>query len=251
MKEKQKGFLILLILVLALIALNYPIINSLLEKSLDEKETGLVERIVDGDTLVVNGEKVRMLGINTPEKGEYLSDKAQEFLETTILNETVELEFGKDIYDLYGRKLAYVIYKKRNINQESVEQGFSNFYFPSGKDKYYENFVNSWEKCLSNEINLCEPSQDVCKTCISVEEWNIENQLLILKNLCDFSCDLTSWTIKDEGRKKFTFDKTFLGSGEEYILTPKDFNKDYIWTKSGDSIFIRDDKNKLVYWESY
>jgi len=27
--------------------------------------------------------------------------------------------------------------------------------------------------------------------------------------------------------------------------------KDYVWTKTGDSLFLRDSKGKLVLWKSY
>ncbi|MFA5953524.1 MAG: thermonuclease family protein [Candidatus Pacearchaeota archaeon] len=244
----------ILILVLVVIALNYGKLDNFVIKQLSENEnyeTGVVERIVDGDTIKINNESVRLLGINCPEKGEKYYSEAKEFLGKEILNESVEIHFGEDKYDLYGRKLGYIFYKNQNINSLVVKNGFANPYFPSGKNSYYPEFFSSWNECLENELNLCEKSQDKCSECIILKEWGTKNQLVILKNTCDFSCDLTGWTIKDEGRKKFVFEKTILEKNSIIEISAQDFNETYVWTSSGDTIYIRDNQGKLVLWENY
>lgn len=251
MNIKQKNKLILIILVFALIAINYSFFDKALTSWIIDSEKGVVERVIDGDTVKINNESVRLLGINSPEKGEYFYEESKKFLEKEISRKPVEIYFGRDKYDKYQRKLGYIYYKGKNINLKSVENGFSNFYFPSGKDKYYSKFLSAWDKCLSKNINLCEHSKDVCKNCIQLEKWNVENQIVILKNSCDFNCDLTNWEIKDEGRKKFTFTKTILKKDEEIKISAEDFNKDYVWTKTGDSIFLRDSGGKLIFWDYY
>jgi len=72
-----------------------------------------------------------------------------------------------------------------------------------------------------------------------------------LKNECNKNLNLEGWSVKDEGRKKYSFLKKILLPGEELTLTAKDWKKDYVWTNSGDSIFIRDSEGKLVFWNSY
>ena len=69
MNKKNLRFLIV-VLVVVLIAVDYPILNRLLTNWLVDYEVGIVERVIDGDTVVVNGTSVRLLGINTPEKKE-------------------------------------------------------------------------------------------------------------------------------------------------------------------------------------
>ena len=81
--------------------------------------TGLVERVYDGDTLLVNAGvklKVRVLGIDTPEKeGPYT--KAEPFgveatarMKALAEGRVVRLDFaGEETHDKYGRTLAYVI----------------------------------------------------------------------------------------------------------------------------------------------
>ena len=240
--------IIILICILFIFILGYSYVDSFLINTFENSEKGIVERVIDGDTIVVNGTSIRLLGINSPEKGEKYSLESKEFLEEKVLGKEITIHFGKQKYDRYKRKLGYVFLGSKNINLESVKEGYSNIYFPSGKDNYYKIFSDAWNKCLTENINLCEKS---IEKCIVLKEWDIKNQITILKNTCSEKIDLTGWSIKDEGRKKYYFPETILYGYNEIKITEKDFEKDYVWTSSGDSIFIRDLKGKLVLTESY
>ena len=261
MEPKKKDIIILISLIIALLVINYPFLNNTLQKFLTNYETVHVDRIIDGDTIVSNKTSIRLLGINSPEKGELYYNEAKEFLEEWILNETVDLEFGKEKYDKYQRTLAYLYINRENINLKLVEKGFANFYFPSGKDNYYNKFKDAWEECINNNLNLCENSVNKCSQCIELRELSVDNQQVILYNNCSFSCDLTNWEIKDEGRKKFVFKDFVLNSGDEVeIVIGEGINtnnrlywsgEEYVWTETGDALFLRDEDGKLVLWESY
>ena len=244
----KREVIILVILVFMVITVNYSFIDSAIEESFKNYEVGVVERVIDGDTAVINGTSVRLLGINSPEKGEGFYMEAKNFLEERVLEKEVRLVFGKEKFDLYKRKLAYLFVGSQNVNLESVREGYSNFYFPSGKDSFYEGFVLAWQECLDKNINLCEKSNEKC---LELKLWDTKGQKVILKNSCPKNLDVSGWTIKDEGRKKYTFGSKILLPGEELTLTAEDWNKTYVWTATGDSIFIRDSSGKLVYWDSY
>jgi micrococcal nuclease len=249
----QKEKVILAGLIFLLFIINYSFLDSLLVNSFENKGDleGIVERVIDGDTIVINGTHIRLLGINTPEKGEKYSVEAKNFLEEKILNKSVKIFFGRYKYDKYKRTLGYVFLDNENINLKIIEEGYANFYFPSGKDKYYNSFYSAWKKCLEKEINLCKKSNLSFAKCIKVEKWGKEFEGIILKNQCNFKVDLSGWSIKDEGRKKFVFIDENLKPYQKIILTPKDWNKEYIWTKTGDSIFVRDNFGNIVFFDSY
>ena len=98
--KRKKEIILLCVLVFLLFVLNYNFVDNAIVKFLDESETAVVERIIDGDTIVVgNDTHVRLLGINTPEKGEKYYNEAKGFLEMIILNKTIELKFGRKKYD--------------------------------------------------------------------------------------------------------------------------------------------------------
>ena len=151
MNDQHKHIILLVFLVLILFIVNYSFIDTALENFLSDDEFGIVERVIDGDTVVINKTSVRLLGINSPEKGEQYSEEAKEFLEELVFNKTVRLEFGKNKYDRYNRILAYIYFEGKNVNLKSVNGGFSNFYFPSGKDMHYQGFKEAWENCIEKE----------------------------------------------------------------------------------------------------
>src|SRR3989344_7129989 len=149
---KKRQVVLLITLIVVFLAINYSSIDSFLINFLDESKTAIVSRVIDGDTLEIvnneNKESVRLLGINTPERGEILYEEAKEFLEELSLNKSVRLEFGRDKYDRYNRTLAYVFVNEFAVNKEIVRQGYANIYFPSGKDVYYNEFLETWKECV-------------------------------------------------------------------------------------------------------
>ncbi len=257
--KKRKEIIVLAVLLLALFVLNYSSLDKITGNFLNENRNVHIDRVIDGDTVVAENETIRLLGINTPERGEILYDEAKKFLNDSIFNKSVFLE--ENGLDRYKRTLAYLNFNGENVNLKLVEEGFANPYFPKGKEKYYDKFFEAWNKCMNENKNLCEKSTNNCSSCIALKDWDTKNEELILYNKCTFSCELTNWSIKDEGRKKFTFPNFVLESNKEVnIIVGKGNNNNgtlfwtgqtYVWTQTGDSIFLRDEKGKLILWENY
>jgi micrococcal nuclease len=96
---------------------------------------GTVVRIVDGDTIHVrladHVEKVRYIGVNTPEvhhprKGEEPGGReAAEVNRQLVDNKHVRLELDVQSRDRYGRLLAYVWVGDIMINAELVRLGYA------------------------------------------------------------------------------------------------------------------------------
>ena len=235
MRRSKRDKLVLMLLVILLLAVNYSFLDEKIESFLAgyKTENVFIDRVIDGDTITTGNRSIRLLGINTPERGELYYDEAKEFLEMRVLNKNVTLEFTRERKDKYGRTLSYVFESGENINVEIIRNGFANYYFYSGRDKYSDDLLEAWKNCISEKLNLCEPSKDICASCIDIKDGEVVNS-------CSFSCNISSWWIKGEGREKFIFNET---------LSPNEkakFSLDL--ENSGGGLFLRDAKGKLVLW---
>jgi len=261
----KKEFVLLVVCIVLLISVNYSFLDSKLESFLVYSETKPVEiqRVIDGDTVIYNENgteiSVRLLGINTPEKGERFYSDAKRFLEKQILNKSINLVYGEERKGKYGRELAYIFYGGKNVNLELVRKGYGNYYFPSGRNRYYGDFVEAWEGCLDRNQRLCEFSKTKCSDCIQLERIDKFEQETVFYNSCDFVCNLTDWSVKDEGRKKFIFPEFALKPQSKVVVkvgnktNTEDIlyweGENYVWTSTGDSLFLRDREGKLVLWK--
>lgn len=254
-------FLLFLILVIIII-LNYSKIDGFIGNVIYENEIGNVTRVIDGDTVELeNGDDVRLLGINTPEKKEEYYNEAKEYLKDRVEGKQVILRKGFEDKDRYNRKLRFIYLNDKNVNIELVENGFANPYFPDESMIYRKDFRDAWEICVENNINLCRLSNDVCSSCVKLSYLDKNNEEVEFVNNCNIECNLNQWTIKDEGRKKFIFKdyrlkpfskvivKVGEGQDSEKILYWR--GEDYVWTETGDALYLRDDENKLVLYHEY
>jgi endonuclease YncB( thermonuclease family) len=104
-----------------------------------------LDRIVDGDTLWVQRSservKVRLLRIDTPERGEFGFDQATRELTRWVRNaKSLRLEYDGDRKDRYGRELCYVWADDVLVNAEIVRSGWSPFFTRYGAGKYAAQF---------------------------------------------------------------------------------------------------------------
>jgi micrococcal nuclease len=96
---------------------------------------GLVVKVVDGDTIHVRVderlEKVRYIGVNTPEvhhptRGEEPGGReASDVNRRLVAGRHVRLELDVQSRDRYGRLLAYVWVGDTMVNAELVRQGYA------------------------------------------------------------------------------------------------------------------------------
>lgn len=93
---------------------------------------GVVTRVMDGDTIAVAGQSVRLQGIDAPESDQPHGNEATAALKSLILHRRVRLGIrGKDRYD---RLIAVIHSEGRNVNRWLVEHGHAWEYDRYSKD---------------------------------------------------------------------------------------------------------------------
>ena len=113
-------------------------------------------RVVDGDTIVLNGEKIRFSGIDTPElKQTCLKDDqevgcgvtAKKLLAEKIGNATIEcISEGKDTYK---RTLAECFVNGESLSKFLVRSGYAFAY-----RKYSTKFIKDEEFAKANKLGM-------------------------------------------------------------------------------------------------
>ena len=89
----------------------------------------LVTGIIDGDTIELSGgDRLRLLGIDSPERGDQLYDSAKTFLASLISGKTVMVTYSERRRDGYGRILGYLFIDTVCINEAVLRSGMANIY---------------------------------------------------------------------------------------------------------------------------
>ena len=88
--------------------------------------TFLVIDVVDGDTIDLgNGQTVRLVGIDTPERGECGSQRASDNLARLVLGKHVRLAMSDEDTDRYGRLLRYVDVGSVDAGLSQIKRGYA------------------------------------------------------------------------------------------------------------------------------
>lgn len=158
-------------------------------------DTFKIARVIDGDTIEMeNGERVRYVGIDTPETVDP-RDPVQCF-GVEAFNKNKELVEGKmarlerDITnrDKYNRLLRYVYVGDVFINLELVKQGFAYFYSYPPDIKYQEQFLKAqqeareslrglWASCPSASQTVSQNAEKIPAPIVSSSPINASCQI--------------------------------------------------------------------------
>lgn len=137
-----------------------------------------VASVTDGDTIRVKDikiDRVRLLGLNSPEKGECYFKESKEVMESLLTNQKVRLDKDVTLKDQYNRDLRYVFLIKEDqdnifINDYLIRNGYA-FYKSVPPDTRYRDLFSSaqeeakkqrkglWGLCeVYNEVNALRES---------------------------------------------------------------------------------------------
>ncbi len=121
----------------------------------DEKQTAIVTRVTDGDTITIEGGKrVRLLGINCPEKGEPFYSEGKKFVEQILLYKEVELERDVIDKDQYGRILRYIWLGGELVNEEIIRQGLAVAQIYEPNHKYNELIAEAEKTAIDDKLGI-------------------------------------------------------------------------------------------------
>jgi micrococcal nuclease len=234
------------------------------ENSFDCKEGKdyFVSRVIDGDTIeTIKGKKIRLLGINTPEKREFCFKEAKEFLEKEVLGKKVKIQGTKK--DKYGRLLANVCIKGKSINKRLIEEGLAHYAFIDSIElkELQENAMKEKKGCLWREGK----EKYIKEKCIKLKklEFNqnaMTGEYIEFSNECSYPIDLNGFYLKDESTNIYFFpefqlkEKSFVrvfsakgkNKGNELY-----WNKGNVWNNDRDQAFLRNNKGILVVYFKY
>jgi len=96
-----------------------------------ETLTGYVVAIADGDTVTVldanrQQHKIRLAGIDAPEKAQAFGDRSKQNLAALVFNKNVVVEWEKK--DRYGRTVGKILVSGKDANLEQVRAGMAWWY---------------------------------------------------------------------------------------------------------------------------
>ena len=101
-----------------------------------------VTKVIDGDTIVLeNGEHVRYIGMDAPERGRPYYGEATRENKRIVEGKKVRLEYDVERTDRYGRTLAYVYAEDIFVNAGLVSNGYAMIYTFPPNVKYYKTFL--------------------------------------------------------------------------------------------------------------
>ncbi len=156
-----------------------------------------LERIIDGDTIETSLGTIRLLGINSPEKGQRCFFEATQFLKN-ITGQTIIMQrdlVNKDKYDRFLRHLN----PEQSINLQMVENGYAKSYNLFPNYFHYDKLINAQIDAIKNEKGCLWKSSN--NSCIRINEVNKYGQWVKVQNICNKKLN-SNFFIESDGRQR-------------------------------------------------
>lgn len=234
-------------------------------------QTALVVAITDGDTIDVtlsdgSRDTVRLIGINSPERGECWASEATRVLEALIpVGDEIGMIIDQSDRDQFGRLLRYLWVGSMSVNEELVRRGaaLSRRYPPD--TALSDRFDAAQAIAEEAELGLWAP--DACGEAVAADvrivelrhdaagndNENLNDEWIRLRNEGGDTVDMTGWGIKDESAtNRFDFPSGFtLAPGAVVTVysgcDDRTATELYwcsvgsaIWNNDGDTAFLTD-----------
>ena len=243
---EAKYSFILAFLLTVLIANNIYVFSAIYRP---EKVRIFVAEVIDGDTIVSeDGTIMRLLNINTPEKGTSGFDEAKIFL-SVYQNHTVEIE--KKEFDKYGRTLVK-IFTPEYLNLEIVRQGLATKFLV--EESELNAFAEAEKSAIDSSLGIWKKSPYF--GCFNVRI-NSEEEVVFIEKKCA-EADESEWIIKDESRKEFKFRMPYQKEVNIHSGNGADNSTDlfwnslqHVWNNDRDTLYLLDSERRIAYYQTY
>jgi micrococcal nuclease len=236
--------------------------------------------VVDGDTLDVLvasvEERLRLIGINSPESGECFAAEASERLAEIVAGGLVTLVRDQSDRDQYGRLLRYVYVGEEFVNETLVREGLAiaRRYEPdtamasileAAQDEAIAAGSGLWAPAAcgapaESDIQIGQIRYDADGD----DNTNLNDEWVEFLNAADGSVDLSGWLVKDESAShRYTFPSDFqmasgaivrlhTGCGDDTQDTLFWCNTgSAVWNNGGDTVFLIDPSGNIASSRSY
>ncbi len=229
-----------------------------------------VVHVDDGDSIIVEldgrEERVRLLGINAPERDECLGADSRRALED-LVGEVVALGLEAEQRDQFDRILAHVFTEDTYVNLAQVQAGLA--IVISGDNAFVEELDRAQEAAETAAAGLWSPEvcgggpiPDIRITRLDEnppgpDEDALDLEIVEITNRSDEDVDLSRFVLRDESTaNRFIFPNgTVLGAGDSLEVSagcdPRGDALAWcadgpIWNNGGDTALLLDPAGRIV-----
>lgn len=227
----------------------------------------VVERVIDGDTVeLADKQKIRLIGINAPERSQPFFDESKKKLEELVLGKEITIKTDVTTTDTYGRTLGYLYIGDLFVNYEMIKSGVAVTETIQPNSSHADEFIatqsEARKNCVGIWAGLCSPGESSCVQIgtINKDGASKNDEWVEIVNTCASEQLLEGYLIKDSSASNaYTFGKTAIkskgklkvhsGCGvnsltDVYWKCPE--QQSYVWNNSSDRAYLYDSRGTLV-----
>lgn len=220
-------------------------------------ETTLVTQVIDGDTIEISGgRRVRLIGINTPEREEPLYNEAAAFTRSLLEGQEVGLEPGIEPRDQFDRELFYVWIGDQLANWEIVRAGYASRFAVPPNIQYDAAIEQAESRAIDDQVGLWQRAAAgleilaVFWDAPGPDDENPNGEYVQISNASSDPVNMTGFRLNDAASNVYVFPAMNLNAGQQIKLYSGCGSDSAaalywcaggaVWNNSGDTAYLTD-----------